>query len=177
MAEQKKAEVGRGIVAGVVGGLLGSWVMLKFIEGPGPALEHRLQHRPEPGPEQERQQAASTESVTMQAAETFYHAGTGEHLTHEQRAKGGEAVHYAFGALMGAAYGATAEYLPIVTVGSGLAFATVLWAGTDLVSVPAVGFAAWPTEEPGSAHLAHWLAHVTYGTAMETTRRLLRWLF
>jgi len=50
----------------------------------------------------------------------------------------------------------------------------VLWAGTDLLSVPAVGFAKWPNKEPAAAHLSHWLAHLVYGTGMESTRRLLR---
>ena len=176
MGMSEKDQLGVGVLAGVVGGLVGSWVMLKFIEGPGPALERTMQGRPEPMAEEARRQAEVTESVTMQAAETFYHAATSGELTHEERAKGGAVVHYAFGGLMGLGYGVVAEFLPVVGVGMGTVFGTVLWAGTDLVSVPAVGFAAWPGEEPGSAHVAHWAAHVVYGMTMEGTRRLVRWV-
>lgn len=175
MGADGKDSLGVGILAGVVGGLVGSWVMLKFIEGPGPRFERAMQGRPEPTGEEARRQAAATESVTMQAAETFYRVATGGELTHAERVEGGEVVHYVFGALMGLGYGVVAEYLP-VGVGMGAAFGTVLWAGTDLVAVPAVGFAAWPTEEPGSAHVAHWAAHLVYGVTMEGTRRLVRWL-
>lgn len=63
---------------------------------------------------------------------------------------------------MGGLYGGAAEFSSIVGLGLGSAFGTLLWAGTDLVAVPAVGFAALPTEEPTSAHVAHWLAHVVY---------------
>ena len=176
MAADGNGSFGAGAVAGLVGGLVGSWVMLRWIEGPGPRLERVLQGRPEPTGDEVRRQAEETESVTMQAAETFYHAASEGHLTHAERARAGEAVHYGFGALMGVAYGVAAEYLPVVGVGMGAAFGTVLWAGTDLPSVPAVGFAAWPTEEPGSAQVGHWGAHVAYGVAMEATRRLVRWV-
>ena len=176
MQRKGEADLARGVVAGLLGGLVGSWVMLKFIEGPGPAMERALQGRSKPTAEEERRQAEQAESVTMQAAETFYHAGTGGHLTHAERAVDGEVVHYAFGTLMGLGYGVVADYAPVVSVGMGAAFGTVLWAGTDLLSIPAVGFAASPGEEPGSAHVAHWMAHVVYGAAMEGTRRLVRWV-
>lgn len=176
MQRKGDADLAKGVVAGLLGGLIGSWVMLKFVEGPGPAFERAMQGRRKPTEEEERQQAASAESVTMQAAETFYHAGTGGHLTHAQRAEDGEVVHYAFGTLMGLGYGVVAEYAPVVGVGLGGAFATVLWAGTDLTSIPAVGFAVSPGEEPGSAHVSHWAAHVAYGMTMEGVRRLVRWV-
>ena len=176
MERDEKDSLGVGIVAGLVGGLVGSWMMLQFIEGPGPWFERAMQGRPEPTAKETERQAAETESVTMQAAETFFHAGTGGHLTHQERAEAGDAVHYAVGALTGLGYGVVAEYAPVVGVGMGAAFGTVLWAGTDLVSIPAVGFAAWPGEEPGSAHVAHWVTHVVYGMTMEATRRMVRWV-
>ena len=175
MQRSGDADLVKGVLAGVVGGLVGSWVMLKFVEGPGPAFERAMQGQRKPTAAEEREQAAGTESVTMQAADTFYHLGTGGHLTHEERAEEGEAVHYVFGALMGMGYGVVTEYVPVVGVGMGGAFGTALWAGTDLTSIPAVGFAAAPWEEPASAHASHWAAHMVYGIVMEGTRRLVRW--
>ena len=176
MGTDEKDSLGVGIVAGLVGGLVGSWVMLKFIEGPGPRFERAVQGRPEPTAEEAWRQHEATDSVTMQAAETFYHAATGGKLTHGERARAGGAVHYAFGGLMGLGYGVAAEYLPVVGLGMGAAFGTMLWAATDLVSIPAVGFAARPGEEPGSAHVAHLAAHLVYGMTMEGMRRLVRWV-
>ena len=175
MDRSSEKDVAKGVVAGLLGGLVGSWAMLKFIEGPGPRLERAMQGRPEPTAEGERRQAEATESVTMQAAEVFYHAGTGGELTRAERVDAGDVVHYAFGALMGIGYGVAAEYLPVVGAGLGTVFGTGLWVGTDLAAIPAAGFAVWPGAEPGSAHVAHCAAHLVYGMTMEGVRRLVRW--
>ena len=179
MAERH--EVGLGALVGALSGLAGSWLMLRFIEDLGPRLLEGLKSEREHAADRaedearSRQGMAEPDSVTMQAADVFATmARGGRHLTHEERAKGGTLVHYAFGTLMGVAYGMTAEVWEVPTVGWGGVFGTALWLGTDLVSVPAVGFARWPEEEPAAAHLTHWMAHMVYGVGMEGTRRLLR---
>ena len=168
----------KGLVVGTLSGAAAAWLMLLFIEGPGSrwletgktATNRETERR-----RQERDGPDVPESVTMQAADVFAsHTPGGRHLSLDEKKKGGAAVHYGFGAVMGAVYGVTAEFAPIVGVGVGLPFATVLWASTDLVAVPGVGFAKWPKDEPASAHVTHWLAHVVYGVGMETVRRLGR---
>ncbi len=179
MSERQAKHLWGGIAAGVVGGLVGSWLMMRFIEGPGPFLQQALgSGAADDSGGQQQNHAASVDpdnNVTMQAADTFVRAATGgRHLTYEDKLRGGTVVHYAFGAVMGGLYGGAAEFSSIVGLGLGSAFGTLLWAGTDLVAVPAVGFAALPTEEPTSAHVAHWLAHVVYAVGMESSRRLMR---
>ncbi len=111
----------------------------------------------------------------MKAAETFVAKATGgEHLSQEGKAQGGTVVHYAFGTLLGGVYGAAAEYTELVGWGWGTPFGTLLWAGTDLVAVPATGFARPPKEEPPSAHVAHWMAHVVFSLSMDLVRRSVR---
>lgn len=178
---QPKKNLGAGVLAGAVSGLAASWLMLKFIQGPGTTLLQELK-----SPEDHLQDADEArqrsifgqpepETVTMQAADVFAsHAPGGRHLSRAEKEVGGTMVHYAFGAVMGAAYGAAAEYTSLPGIGLGSVFGTVLWASTDLLSVPAVGFAKWPIEEPPAAHLTHWLAHMVYCVGMESTRRLLR---
>lgn len=170
-----------GLLAGLAGGLAGSWLMLRFIQSGGIRLQEGLKrpedHQHDRAEQQQRARAGQPEpeTVTMQAADVFAsHAPGGRHLSREEREQGGTVVHYAFGAAMGVAYGIAAEYIALPTLGDGTLFGTVLWAATDLWSVPAVGFAKWPNEEPAAAHLSHWLAHLVYGTGMETTRRLIR---
>ena len=177
----KRNKVGLGALVGAVSGLAGSWLMLRFIEDLGPRLLEDLKSEREHQADRaealarDKRGEAEPDSVTMQAADAFAAAATGgRHLTHAERATGGTLVHYAFGTLMGVAYGMTAEVWEMPTVGWGGAFGTVLWLGTDLLSVPAVGFARWPKEEPAAAHLTHWMAHLVYGVGMEGTRRLLR---
>lgn len=173
-----RKNVTAGLLAGTASGLVASWLMLRFIQGPGHRLQESRktqQERNADAAEQQRRGQEQPETVTMQAADTFAsHAPGGRHLTRVEKEQGGTLVHYTFGALMGAAYGLTCEYTALPGLGLGTLFGTVLWLNTDLWSVPATGFAKWPTEEPSSAHLSHWLAHIVYGTGMEATRRLLR---
>ena len=177
----KRHNVALGALVGAVSGLAGSWLMLRFIEDLGPQLLEDLKSERDRVDDRAEARASDRggegepDSVTMQAADVFATKATGgQHLTHEERAKGGTLVHYAFGTLMGVAYGMTAEVWELPTVGWGGAFGTVLWLGTDLLSLPAVGFAKRPTEEPAAAHLTHWMSHLVYGLGMESTRRLLR---
>ncbi len=167
-----------GLLAGTASGLVASWLMLRFIQGPGFHLQESLKtqdNRNQDAAEQQHRGLDQPETVTMQAADTFAsHAPGGRHLSRAEKERGGTVVHYVFGALMGAAYGLVCEYNTLPGVGLGTVFGTVLWLNTDLWSVPATGFAKWPTQEPAAAHLSHWLAHLVYGTGLETTRRLLR---
>ncbi len=172
-----RKNISAGLLVGSASGLVASWLMLRFIQGPGFKIQESLKTQDDRNADAAEQQHAQQpqETVTMQAADVFAsHAPGGRHLSRTEKEQGGTVVHYVFGALMGAAYGVTCEYTALPGTGLGTVFGTMLWLGTDLVSVPAVGFAKWPTEEPASAHLSHWLAHLVYGTSMETTRRLLR---
>lgn len=178
---QTRENLAAGLVVGALSGLVGSWLMLRFIKGPGDALLNSLKsdedHQHDAAEAQQRQQSGqpAPEHVTMQAAGLFARlAPGGRELSRQEREFGGTVVHYTFGTLMGLGYGIAAEFTTLPTLGQGALFGTVLWTATDLWSVPAVGFAKWPNQEPAAAHLSHWLAHVVYGVGMETTRRLLR---
>ncbi len=185
MGEQNSRSLWKGVVAGMAGGLAGSWLMMRFIEGPGPRVEESLRRRWAPADEQATKTTSGAESnwatpeargsVTMQAADTFVNAATGgRHLSYEGKVEGGNLVHYAFGTLLGGVYGTAAEYSGLVGSGAGSTFGTMLWASTDLLTVPAAGFAPPPRDEPASAHVAHWMAHVVYSMSMELTRRCVR---
>jgi|SRR5579875_4192117 len=170
-----------GLIVGAVSGLAASWLMLRFIQGPGFRIQESLKSSDEhysdtvAATQRQQQGQPEPETVTMQAADTFAsHAPNGRHLSRTEKEQAATAVHYVFGTAMGVAYGIAAEYTTLPTLAYGSLFGTVLWASTDLWSVPAVGFAKWPSEEPAAAHLSHWLAHLVYATGMETTRRLLR---
>ncbi len=95
----------------------------------------------------------------------------------EDKQTAGRGLHYGFGTLMGAVYGPAAEYFPVVGLGGGLAFGTVLFLGTDEAMLPALRLASQPGETSGTDHLLHWAAHVVYSGTMELTRRALVRLF
>ena len=162
----------RGVLAGVAGGLVASWVMNQWSAGPGSALSERLET-----PEDKEQLSAGSdgEDATMKAADKLTAlAKGGQHLTHEERADGGPVVHYAFGALMGGLYGGLAEYSSLVRSGFGTTFATALFVGGDLLAVPNLGLSKPLSEYPASSYANPLTAHIVYGATTELVRRLIR---
>ena len=170
--------VARGVVAGIAGGLLASWVMNEFITGPGVALRHAVQNEAENAAEANAAESSNgqpSEDATMKAADRIVSAATGgRHLTFEQEQTAGPIVHYAFGAVMGGLYGGLAEFSSTVTSGLGTSFGTTLFAGADLLGVPILNLSELPTEYPASALATPFAAHLVYGVTTELVRRLVR---
>ncbi len=168
----------RGVVAGIAGGLVASWVMNEFIAGPGVALRHAVQSDKEnaaEAKEAEETKGQQKEDATMKAADAIVHAVSGgRHLSWEEKEKDGPIVHYAFGALMGGLYGGLAEVSKSVTGGLGTSFGSVLFAGADLVGVPVFNLSGSPTEYPVSSLATPFAAHLVYGVTTELVRRLVR---
>src|SRR6478735_4152814 len=114
MEGQGQRHLVRGVLAGVAGGLVASWVMNEFMAGPGKKLEESIQtpEEKEHAREEEQQKDAPQEDSTMKVADAVVSTATGgQHLSFEGKQKGGPIVHYTFGALMGGIYGGLAEYL------------------------------------------------------------------
>jgi uncharacterized membrane protein YagU involved in acid resistance len=168
------AHLSRGIVAGIVGGLVASWVMNEFMTGPGQKLQQALQ-TPEENERQAIQNEEPQEDATMKTADAVVSTVTGgEHLSWQQREKAGPVVHYAFGAAMGAIYGGLAEFLPGIRAGCGTTFGTALFAGADLVAVPALKLGPSPDEQAATAQASPLAAHLVYGLTTEIVRRMAR---
>jgi uncharacterized membrane protein YagU involved in acid resistance len=162
----------RGILAGIAGGLVASWVMNEFSSTLGQKLSNAIET---PQEQEQLKQQSDGEDATMKTADKIVETVTGgRHLTHEQREIGGPIVHYAMGAISGGIYGALTEYLPIARAGFGTTFGTVLFASADVFGVPAAGLGPWPDQYPLSS-LANPLAgHLIYGATTELVRRLVR---
>ena len=162
----------RGILAGIAGGLVASWVMNEFIAGPGKQLSKALET-----PEDKVLEAkhADDPDSTMKAADEINAAVTGgQHLTYEQEQKGGPIVHYAFGAIAGGVYGALAEYSSLSRAGFGTTFGTALFASADLIAVPALHLSPPLDDQPKSGFPTHYAAHLVYGATTELVRRIVR---
>ena len=173
----------RGIVTGVTAGIAATLIMdqfLKLTSAGQKAAEKQIKlaqgasqweiaHEQVQKEQESAAQEGSTEIVARKIAEA-----TGKQLTLEDKKKAGQAVHYAFGTLMGIVYGVSAELIPEVTTGAGTAFGTLLFLGADEVAVPAFQLAPSPTETPATDHLQHWAAHVVYGGSLELVRSLVK---
>ncbi len=157
----------RGIVAGITGGLVGSVILKAFI------LAARKLHTGSTttgNPPTDFDQRGPSHQV----AELAFRKATGRSLTPAQRVLGGEIVHYAFGAVNGAIYGVVAEYAPWSTWGQGTLFGTAVFLAADETSMPALGLTNKPWEEPGTAQLEKWAAHLAFGVGAELTRQAVR---
>lgn len=172
MSADRETHLLRGAAAGIAGGLIASWVMNKFMAGPGKKLEKSIEEQEPAG---KKQKNTEEDDATMKAADAIVEVTTGgRHLSHEGRKKGGPIVHYAFGALMGGLYGTVAEYSKTSRAGLGTIFGTVLFVVGDLIAVPAFRLSTPPTEQPASALINPFAAHLVYGSTTEVVRRTLR---
>jgi putative membrane protein len=82
-----------------------------------------------------------------------------------------DAIHWSFGAAVGAAYGAVAEYFPSATAKQGAAFGMALETLADEGTLPALGLITGSAPAETASKLT---AHVVYGVTTETVRHFLR---
>ncbi|MGI4828710.1 MAG: hypothetical protein ACRYFU_11050 [Janthinobacterium lividum] len=163
----------RGVLAGVAGGLVAAWVMNLWSEGPGSALNQKLET---PQDKEQLKKQSDGEDATMKTADKLATtAQDGQHLTHEQREQGGPIVHYSYAALVGGLYGGLAEYSKLVRSGFGTTYASALFVGGDLVAVPALHLSAPLSETPAASLAGPYTGHLVYGITTELVRRLVRW--
>lgn len=164
---RREPSILRGLVAGGAAGFLGCLAMAGFQElvarssDDGQRRDHGP-HAPSAGQEN------TTEKAARNVARQF-----GRRLTLREKQQAGRALHYGFGTFMGMFFGVAAEYLPIVGLGAGTAFGTVLFLATDEATLPLLNLASRAGETPAADHLLHWASHAVYGTSMELTRRAL----
>lgn len=171
----KEAHFVRGALAGMVGGLVASWVMNRYVAGPGQKLVQAAPVEEQANTEGTDRRNGLDEDATMKAADAVVATVTGgQHLSHEERRKGGPIVHYTFGAIMGGLYGGLSEYSSAVRTGFGTGFGGALFAGADLFAVPALKLSATEKQQELSDLALPFTAHLVYGTTTDFVRRLVR---
>jgi putative membrane protein len=181
-----KANVWKGLAAGVAGGLVASAVMNQFQalwsklmqgEQRSHGAQSLQQGLPDHGISLELQKRGSDDSHDNAAVRTgnavselIFH----ERLTKKEKEFAGAVAHYAMGATSGAIYGALAEILPQATIGEGLPFGAAVWLLADEAAVPALGLSKPGTEYPLSIHVYAVASHLVYGLITEIVRRNVR---
>jgi putative membrane protein len=163
VVDQKVEDVANGILAGAIAGALASWVMNQFQAVSAKPVARRNQEATQPP-------APSEDNATTKAAEAL----VGHPLAADQKPVAGAAVHYGYGAAMGALYGGLAEIVPSVGMGLGIPYATALWLFGDEVAVPALGLGKPPTASTPAEHAGALSAHFVYGLTLDVARRVLR---
>jgi putative membrane protein len=151
----------RGALLGLVGGLVAAGAM---------SLAHRVASAL--GPKAAAPPASPEKDSTVKVAWAVTRQ-VGYDLTEDQEPRASSIVHYAFGASVGALYGAVAEIVPRVTALVGLPFGVAIWLGAHVVAVPALGLADPPTRRPVRQEAEEFGLHAVYGVTTELVRRLL----
>ena len=184
--ECDEGKIWKGLVAGLVGGLVAAWTMNQF-----QALVHNLfegdqrshgaqsmqKGSPQHGAGQElREQGGDEEQddATERLANIISKTVLDHELSKKEKETAGTAIHYAFGIASGGFYGAAAELLPKITLGAGLPFGAFVWLTADEGVVPLFGLSKAPTEYPFSTHAYALTSHIVYGLTADCVRRLVR---
>lgn len=163
----------KGLVAGIISGLVASAVMTQF-----QTLWSKLAEGDEQAQDKKKKKTSQEDEddgdATVKAAEAISETVFDHDLTKSEEKVAGPVVHYAMGATSGAIYGALAELTPLVTIGAGLPFGAAVWLVADEAAVPALGLSESPTEVPLSTHAYALVSHFVYGVTTEVVRRAIR---
>jgi hypothetical protein len=168
----------QGLLAGAAGGLVGTWAMSKAQRLWTKAVDD---HVPQSAGDehdardwQERSEGQNSNELAAQALATTF---LGRRLTRDELWIAAPAIHYAFGACVGALYGAYADRMRHQGAATGVALGTTLWLTADEVAVPLIGLSEPPTRRPFEMHLQSLAAHLVYGLTAEAVRKpARRWL-
>ena len=170
--DQRKPNIWKGILVGLIAGLVASWTMNRFqdvwIAASGSPNADKKDK--EQGSEDEESQ----DDTTVRAASAISEGLFDHKLTPSEKKIAGPAVHYSVGAAGGMVYGVASEFLPRVTTGFGLTYGTAFWLVVDEGAVPSLGLSKSPTEYPLSTHVYALASHLVFGATAEGVRRLLR---
>jgi uncharacterized membrane protein YagU involved in acid resistance len=92
----------------------------------------------------------------------------GRKLSPEQRQKLGLAIHWALGAVAGAAYAVLRRRVPGVSAARGLAFGTAFFGAVDEGATAGLGLTPPPRAFPWQTHARGFAGHLVYGAVTET---------
>lgn len=98
----------------------------------------------------------------------------GRNLSPNQKEIAAKAIHWGFGAVAGAAYGALAEFYPASTGKDGANFGMTLMALTHEGALPAMGLSADPMNQTTREKSSEMTTHIVFGLVTETVRRFVR---
>jgi putative membrane protein len=163
-----------GVVAGLIGGLAGTWTMTHF-----QAMWSRASgdHDPDTASSGGRHDARDWQeriegsNANELAANAIARRAIDRPLTRQELEKAAPALHYAFGAAMGAIYGGLRAVSPAVRGMGGSGWGTTVWAAADGIGVPLLGLSRPKSEYPLESHAQSYAAHLVYGVTTEVVRR------
>jgi putative membrane protein len=141
----------KGLLAGMIGGLVAT-AAKSFAEKIYPPRTHGA---PEPP-------AVLAEKIA------------GRPLSDGEMTAAEEAIHWGFGAVAGAAYGALVEYYPLAKTKDGAGFGMALNSLTHGTALPAMGLSAEAEDQTAREKTSEMATHLVFGLVTERVRRFVR---
>ncbi len=165
-----EGDVWKGLMAGLIGGLVASWTMNRFqdVWSKLSVNDHSTDAKSANGDDNWQ------DDTTVKAGSAISEGMFGHRLSSTEKKIAGPAVHYALGTGIGGLYGAVGEIVPEVRKGAGIPFGAAFWLVVDETTVPLLGLSKGPTEYPVSTHAYALTSHLVYGLTAELVRRALR---
>jgi hypothetical protein len=161
-------DIWKGMAAGALGGLAGSYAMNQFQSLWNKASETLS------GESEQQESGEESEDATIKAAQAISRNLFGHELADSEKKWAGPIVHYSFGTAVGVLYGALSEAFPACGAGHGTVFGSGVWLVADETGVPAAGLSKPATEVPASSHIAALAAHLVYGFVADLVIRTTR---
>jgi uncharacterized membrane protein YagU involved in acid resistance len=186
ISKDRRSEISvwKGLAAGVIGGLVGGFVMDQFqalwskLSGDGKDSERAHSPRQDGHKLDEEQGQTSSGEIDAPATVKLASAISEDVFDHElsrgEKEVAGTAVHYGFSLVTGGMYGVMTELVPDASAGAGAPFGAAVWLLADEITVPLVGLSKGPASYPISKHVYSLASHFVYGLATEAARRAVR---
>jgi hypothetical protein len=169
--------IAKGAFAGAVGGLAGTLAMnyaqrLWTLVADGGAPPSAA------GPHdardwQERDEHQNSNEIAAQAVAS---AVLDRPLSGRERSIAAAAIHFSFGAAVGAIHGAYVDRLPR-SWRSGVGLGTALCLTADEMAMPVLGLSQSTVHRPLEMHVQSFVAHLVYGIVTQRVRRVSRLAF
>ena len=166
-SERRDPDLIRGVVAGLAGGLLASFLMEQF-QALWSGIAAQITNKAR------KASSGGKEPATVKAANAILLRTWGRLLSKAKHSIAAEAVHYAVGAVSGGIYGGLAEIVPTLEAGEVFGFGAGLWLIADEVTVPALKLSKPPMAFAISTHVYGLASHLVYGWVTEQVRRAVR---
>ncbi len=160
MPVERQPNPWKGLLAGALGGLAGSFAM---------SQSHSLLLPTAPRSSQQNKEDSTVKAASAISRGVFHHE-----LTEHEKKVAGPVVHYGFGASTAAIYGTMVEFEPSMRAGWGMPFGAVVWLGAHVITVPALDLSERVTRSTPAQETAEFGAHIVYGLVVESLRRFLR---
>lgn len=169
--KRRKRSAWKGVVAGIVGGVAGAYTMGLFYQL---CEKASAKYNTPEGHKEFEDASEDSQEATSRLADRAARPVLGRRLRFHERKNVKPYVHYGFGTAVGALYGVTSEYAPVVKKFAGAPYGAAVFAGAHEAALPALHLTGKPNDYPLTHHATELGSHVVYGVTLEGVRRLVR---